>query len=68
MEGRTTFLIAHRLSTVRRCDRIVVLEGGVIVEQGTLAELLNRDGFFAEYYRVQFLPQEENADEMRVEV
>jgi len=68
MEGRTTFLIAHRLSTVRRCDRIVVLEGGVIVEQGTLPELLNRGGFFAEYYRVQFLPQEDNADEMRVEV
>jgi ATP-binding cassette, subfamily B, bacterial len=68
MEGRTTFLIAHRLSTVRRCDSIVVLEGGVIVEQGTLPELLNRDGFFAGYYRTQFLPQEENADKMRVEV
>jgi ATP-binding cassette, subfamily B, bacterial len=68
MEGRTTFLIAHRLSTVRRCDSIVVLVGGVIVEQGTLPELLNRDGFFAEYYRIQSLPQEEDADKMRIEV
>jgi ATP-binding cassette, subfamily B, bacterial len=66
MEGRTTFLIAHRLSTVRRCDSIVVLKGGGIVEQGTLPELMSRDGFFAEYYRIQFLPQEENAEETRV--
>ena len=58
MAGRTTFVIAHRLSTVRRCDRIVVLHGGVIVEQGTLPELLHLDGFFAEYYRTQFAPQE----------
>jgi ATP-binding cassette subfamily B protein/subfamily B ATP-binding cassette protein MsbA len=68
MEGRTTFLIAHRLSTVRRCDSIVVIKGGVIVEQGTLPELLSRERFFAEYYRSQFLPHEENADAMRVEV
>ena len=58
MAGRTTFIIAHRLSTVRRCDQIVVLRAGVIVEQGTLPELLRRDGFFAEYYRTQFAPQE----------
>jgi ATP-binding cassette, subfamily B, bacterial len=58
MIGRTTFIIAHRLSTVRRCDRIVVLRGGVIVEQGTLPELLRCDGTFAKYYRTQFLSQE----------
>lgn len=68
MVGRTTFIIAHRLSTVRRCDRIVVLRGGAIVEQGTLPELLHRDGFFAEYYRTQFAPQEEHAEQIRVEV
>ena len=68
MEGRTTFLIAHRLSTVRSCDSIVVLKGGVIVEQGTLPELLSRDRFFAEYYRIQFSPQEESGDEMRMAV
>ena len=56
MEGRTTFIIAHRLSTVQRCDRIVVLQDGVIAEQGDLAELLRRDGVFAGYYRTQFAP------------
>src|SRR5207245_305531 len=40
MEGRTTFIIAHRLSTVRRCDRIIVLRDGVIAEEGTLPDLL----------------------------
>ncbi|HZT88481.1 MAG TPA: ABC transporter ATP-binding protein [Stellaceae bacterium] len=58
MAGRTTFIIAHRLSTVRRCDRIVVLRDGGIAEQGTLAELLRRNGVFAEYYRTQFAPGE----------
>jgi ATP-binding cassette, subfamily B, bacterial len=56
MEGRTTFIIAHRLSTVQRCDRIVVLQEGSIVEQGSLAELLRRGGVFAGYYRTQFAP------------
>jgi len=68
MAGRTTFVIAHRLSTVQRCDRIIVLHGGVIVEQGTLPELLHLDGFFAEYYRIQFAPQETGAEQIRVEV
>jgi ATP-binding cassette subfamily B protein/subfamily B ATP-binding cassette protein MsbA len=55
MAGRTTFIIAHRLSTVRRCDRIIVLRDGAIAEQGTLAELLRHGGVFAEYYRTQFV-------------
>jgi len=67
MAGRTTFIIAHRLSTVRRCDRIVVLHGGTIVEQGALPELLRREGFFTEYYRTQFAPQDERADGIKVE-
>lgn len=58
MAGRTTFIIAHRLSTVRRCDRIVVLRDGVIAEQGTPSELLRQDGVFAQYYRTQFAPTE----------
>jgi ATP-binding cassette subfamily B protein len=57
MHGRTTFIIAHRLSTVKRCDRIIVLRGGTIAEEGTFAELLRRDGVFANYYRTQFAPQ-----------
>ena len=56
MEDRTTFIIAHRLSTVQRCDRIIVLRDGVIAEEGSLAELLRRDGVFAGYYRSQFAP------------
>jgi ATP-binding cassette, subfamily B, bacterial len=52
--GRTTFIIAHRLSTVREADLIVVLRGGEIVEQGTFSELLRRHGAFAALYRTQF--------------
>jgi ATP-binding cassette, subfamily B, bacterial len=59
MAGRTTFIIAHRLSTVQRCDRIAVLRDGVIAEQGTLAELLRRNGLFAQYYQTQFGPKQE---------
>ena len=58
MEGRTTFIIAHRLSTVRRSDLILVLRDGIIAEQGTLPELLRRGGIFADYYQTQFAPQE----------
>jgi ATP-binding cassette subfamily B protein/subfamily B ATP-binding cassette protein MsbA len=68
MVGRTTFIIAHRLSTVRRCDRIVVLRGGAIVEQGTLPELLRLNGFFAEYYRTQFAPEEEHTERVGLRV
>lgn len=52
--SRTTFIIAHRLSTVRRADLILVLRGGEIVEQGTFSELLRRHGPFAALYRTQF--------------
>jgi ATP-binding cassette subfamily B protein/subfamily B ATP-binding cassette protein MsbA len=48
-EGRTTFIIAHRLSTVRACDLILVLRDGVIVEQGGYGELIRRGGVFADY-------------------
>jgi ATP-binding cassette subfamily B protein len=57
MQGRTTFIIAHRLSTIRTCDRILVLRDGGIAEQGTLPELLRRNGVFASYYRTQFLTE-----------
>ena len=54
MEGRTTFVIAHRLATVRRADRILVLDGGRVVEQGSHAVLLDLDGLYRELYELQF--------------
>jgi ATP-binding cassette subfamily B protein/subfamily B ATP-binding cassette protein MsbA len=53
--GRTTFIIAHRLSTVRAADRIVVLDAGRIVETGTESELLARDSVYARFHRLQTL-------------
>jgi ATP-binding cassette subfamily B protein/subfamily B ATP-binding cassette protein MsbA len=53
MEGRTTFIIAHRLSTVRAADRIVVLQEGQIVEAGTHRELLDLGGHYAHLHRLQ---------------
>ncbi|MBU6422739.1 MAG: ABC transporter ATP-binding protein/permease [Chloroflexi bacterium] len=52
--GRTSFVIAHRLSTIRNADEIVVMDAGRIVEQGTHAELLARQGFYCDLYASQF--------------
>ena len=54
MEGRTSFIIAHRLSTIRYADLILVMKDGDIVETGTHAELLAKQGFYAELYQSQF--------------
>ncbi|HEV2180441.1 MAG TPA: ABC transporter transmembrane domain-containing protein [Gemmatimonadaceae bacterium] len=54
LTGRSTLIIAHRLSTVRRADRLLVLDGGRIVEEGSHAELLAGSGVYARLYRVQY--------------
>ena len=59
MRGRTTFIIAHRLSTVHSADMIVVLQDGQIVERGKHAELVKHGGLYREIYDLQLRPQEE---------
>ena len=54
MQGRTTFVIAHRLSTVRRADKIVVLDAGRIIEEGTHQELMANEGLYKQLYEIQF--------------
>ena len=58
MQGRTTLVIAHRLSTIERANRIVVLVGGAIVEIGSHAELLAKNGVYANLYHLQFAKEE----------
>ncbi len=53
MQGRTTFIIAHRLSTIRRADRVLVVQAGTIVETGTHRELIEQDGLYARFHRIQ---------------
>jgi len=55
MEGRTTFVVAHRISTVQRADLIVVLEGGQIVEHGTHGELVRRNGHYSRLCNEQLI-------------
>lgn len=58
MEGRTSFVIAHRLSTIKDADLILVMDQGKVIEQGTHAELLEKNGFYADLYNSQFSEQE----------
>ena len=54
MEGRTSFIVAHRLSTIREADCILVMRSGQVVEQGRHEELLEKGGFYAKLYNSQF--------------
>ena len=56
MKGRTSFIVAHRLSTIREADIILVMKDGHIIEQGTHESLLKQNGFYAELYNSQFAP------------
>ena len=66
MEGRTTFVIAHRLSTVRRADMILVMEDGSIVERGTHEELLARGGLYKEIHDLQLIDHARFAEQMEL--
>ncbi|WP_150275687.1 ABC transporter ATP-binding protein [Paenibacillus tepidiphilus] len=59
MQNRTTLVIAHRLSTVRSASRIVVIDQGRIVEEGSHTELLERGGLYTKLYQIQFRPEEQ---------
>jgi subfamily B ATP-binding cassette protein MsbA len=54
VRSRTTFVIAHRLSTVEEADRIIVLDAGTIAESGTHAQLLANGGLYSQLHRMQF--------------
>jgi ATP-binding cassette subfamily B protein len=61
MRGRTTFVIAHRLATIRNANRILVFDGGRVIESGTFEELVAKEGRFAELARAQFMASAEPA-------
>ena len=54
MDGKTTFIVAHRLSTIKEADIILVMNNGNVIEQGTHQELLNKKGFYYNLYNAQF--------------
>ncbi len=58
MEGRTTFIVAHRLSTIREADVILYMQDGKVLEQGSHEELLRKNGYYAKLYRSQFMAEE----------
>ena len=59
MQGRTSFIVAHRLSTIKEADIILVMKDGQILEQGSHKNLLAKNGFYATLYNSQFILSED---------
>ena len=57
-EGRTSIVIAHRLATIKKADKIIVMDAGKIVESGTHKELIKKGGYYNDLYEAQFLADE----------
>ncbi len=57
-EGRTSIIIAHRLATIKKADKIIVMDAGQIVETGTHKQLLKRKGYYSKLYEAQFMEEE----------
>ena len=62
MRGRTSFIVAHRLSTILDADLILVMNHGSVIEQGTHAELMQKKGFYFDLYNSQFARSESKTD------
>ena len=61
MQGKTSIIIAHRISTIKNADKILVMDNGQIIEQGTHNYLMEQKGTYFELYEKQLLEEEENA-------
>ena len=61
MQGKTSIIIAHRISTIKNADKILVMDNGEIVEQGHHDDLMDKRGVYFELYEKQLLEEEENA-------